>query len=463
MLYREQVENLHAWGIPAVIATSVPVGDQQAQEFALNFYQALANRESIKRAFEHACAYLESTYPEYARPKVVRGFERVDMPSQEIPWGLFVHEEEAEDVLAWKLPQYQPIVPPKPTPSNYQVNQGMLSLVAAMAEYDPDLRRLINNRRKAPIAIVENFPWTIGAQLRKLFANTDQMNKPGKARLAQLIETYVVSTQFLAFTALSQYWDELRELNLQDRERLLTIQQDFYEGFDYLDLLKESVKRLRALLPDKPLFMAAMEESLKRLEPGGESYDAYRFLKAVHLRLKEEEIGDSEAVQLCLDCEATLTELLIRAAFLAEYRLLTIKDIRIFNSRHVAHFFDHRLGELNVPHKDYLWEDNIQISDYAESRSVVLKPKTEDQFIKPFQSLSPFIIDKSAFLAGQVPAIYLFAYQEGSHYHYLSVDRDINNLSKNESDWLLIGPDSTDFSIVYQQFQEFQRDVGGIT
>ena len=463
---KKQVEKLHQLDIPAVIATSVRIGDKAAKEFALHFYQAFGNRSSLEKAFKHACAHLESINSASGDPTIVRDFGWVKDETEEISWGLYLNpdltEEEEKELLGWKLPQYQPISPPKATPQSYEVNQGMFSLLGAMAEYDEELRPFVNNRRRAPISIVENFPWTIGAQLRKLFANTEQMNRPGKARLLQLIETYIVSTQFLAYTALSQYWDEIRQLDLPSSEPLLEIDEWNYSTFDYLVLLRQSIQRLRNILPDKPLFIGDMEESLKRLEPGGESYEAYRFLEATRMRLQENEIEEAEAARLCLDCEATLTELLIRAAFLARYRLLTIKDIRIFNLRHTNPFFDHRLGELNVPHKDYLWEDNVQISEYAESQSVVLKPKTQEVLNKNFQSLSPFIIDKSAFLAGQVPAIYLFAFQKGKEYHYISVDRDVNNQVANESDWLVIGPDNQDFAIIYQQFREFQRDVGGI-
>src|SRR4029079_8343683 len=51
---RPQVEQLLAAGVKAGIATSVPIRDDKATEFAARFYEALASRRTIAQAFEVA-------------------------------------------------------------------------------------------------------------------------------------------------------------------------------------------------------------------------------------------------------------------------------------------------------------------------------------------------------------------------------------------------------------------------
>ena len=44
------IKGLLEAGVPAVIATSVPIEDRKAMEFAEQFYAALANRRTIEQA-----------------------------------------------------------------------------------------------------------------------------------------------------------------------------------------------------------------------------------------------------------------------------------------------------------------------------------------------------------------------------------------------------------------------------
>ena len=57
-----QVQSLLAAGVPAVIATAVPIEDRKAMEFSQQFYEALANRRTIDQAFKMAQAYLETKF-----------------------------------------------------------------------------------------------------------------------------------------------------------------------------------------------------------------------------------------------------------------------------------------------------------------------------------------------------------------------------------------------------------------
>jgi hypothetical protein len=455
-----QVERLHDLGIRAVIATSVPIQDEKATGFAVRLYAALANAYSLEQAFDHAVAWLKSRYDSVTESAIHRGLDW-DPDSSATAWGLYV-KEGAETVLQWKLPQYQKVDPPKPVQGPYEVNQDILRILVAMAEFDPALQSGLQNRRNAPFTIVEHFPWAMGAQIRKLFANIPSMNQPGMPRLRQLIQTYVATTRFLSFVLLSQVWDALNQQKLStipDVQTFFQISKSNYGSYDYLVLFQQCYELLAGAGLEP--FIPEIKDSVERLKPGGTSFESWRFVESVRLRLLAGDIADAETRQLCFDSEAALTELLIKAAFLARYRLLTVKDIRIFNPRHLTAQFSHRMGELNVPHKDYLWEEDLSLDAYTESHSVLLIPKADEQDgkIDRFLNLSPFFMDKSAFQASQIPAIYAFSFPEGNSFHFQSVDADVNMDKSDEADWLFVDEANADFQLVFRLFQLFWNDL----
>jgi hypothetical protein len=99
-------------GVPAVIATSVPIGDQKAQEFATAFYKALAEGRSIPGAFETSRGFIEAKYPveDRSRPaftsqtRHIGGLDKfLGAPAPVLEWGLFTREDCAEDIAQWLL------------------------------------------------------------------------------------------------------------------------------------------------------------------------------------------------------------------------------------------------------------------------------------------------------------------------------------------------------------------------
>lgn len=98
-------------GVPAVIATSVPIGDQKAGEFSVAFYKALAAGRSIAEAFASGSALVEAAHGVRGDSGV--GFSRNseweddddemgDSPILE--WGLYTRPDSADVVEQWRLP-----------------------------------------------------------------------------------------------------------------------------------------------------------------------------------------------------------------------------------------------------------------------------------------------------------------------------------------------------------------------
>lgn len=109
----DQVKLLHAAGVPAVIATSVPIQDKKAVDFSVHFYKKLSRQESIEEAFKTACAYVHTKYGHAGEIGIHRGISwqgKDRTGGDEFPWGLYIHPEK-QDALEWTLPRQKPTEP----------------------------------------------------------------------------------------------------------------------------------------------------------------------------------------------------------------------------------------------------------------------------------------------------------------------------------------------------------------
>lgn len=98
------VKSLLDAGIPAVIATERPIEDEQAAEFAIEFYKGIAGGRSIQDSFEMARKY-PTLSDEYKQMQTnTRSLEwegKVDEegPTHALPWGLYGDPMD----LSWKI------------------------------------------------------------------------------------------------------------------------------------------------------------------------------------------------------------------------------------------------------------------------------------------------------------------------------------------------------------------------
>ncbi len=98
-------------GVPAVIATSVPIGDRKAQEFSVAFYAALSEGRSISQAFESASAYIDGKHDVDGGSGInfSRSFDWGDDEAEEndeavLEWGLYTNSDAADVIEQWRLP-----------------------------------------------------------------------------------------------------------------------------------------------------------------------------------------------------------------------------------------------------------------------------------------------------------------------------------------------------------------------
>ena len=106
-----QAEQYIAAGVPAVLATTTAILDEEARYFAESFYRALANRHSIQEAFKAASGALKTASDRYHGPAeeiaILRDVVFDDAFKSEMPWRLYVKAGQ-EALLDWVIPETVP-------------------------------------------------------------------------------------------------------------------------------------------------------------------------------------------------------------------------------------------------------------------------------------------------------------------------------------------------------------------
>lgn len=446
-----QVDYLLEKGVQAVIATAVAIADNKALLFSETFYRALANRSTIDAAFQFAVAALRTHFGAAFNARIFIQGEEFDH-SAAMPWGLFLNKD-ARSVLDWALPTN--ITPPVKSPEqiDYEVNTYMLDVFDEMCHYDPKLKPLAEDsftgeldERLALALIIEHFPWPIGVQVRLLLSKDSAIDELSMERLEQLLSTYIYTTQFLYYIALSQLWDEKRKSNIHVRPYLMDLLHHDDKSYQHFDYLKHFISIVKLLQDEgKALFVEEFVDIQMAFEEKKEFYDAYLYLESLRAKVRQQtpEQLAAEMPQLCADGEYFLSAILIKAAFLVNYDLLTIRDIRVVSYRYQDPKFDHYIARLNAKVNDLAVSKALQArsyKDYANNASVILSRNMQNP--KDFLSLSPFIIDKNAFGEGMTEdrateqQLFTYAYREGEDFRYFSTIYSIYRVHERPKDQL---------------------------
>jgi hypothetical protein len=457
---KPQVEKLLAGGVKAVIATSVPIRDDKASEFAAHFYQALANRRTIAQAFQLAQAFLQTKYGDVKEVGIVKlrgvsGFESAE-PGDTIPWGLYVKEEHQDEVLNWKLPYYKAVGLPTELVqyigASFPANVYVMSVLDEMARYNPDIytqmmevrggESVKRDAREYPEILVRNLPWPLGSQIRLL----RQQDSPGIERIENLVSAYVRTTQLLYFILLSNLWDQSRQKRMvlpRPFDAGLTLDAAAFARYDFLARTMD----LYRLFHDQGVapYVPEYERVAQAWDdPAAPLQKVHAYLEQLRAELQAgAPAGDIK--ERCVTAEQALAVVLRAAAFLANYRMLTVRNIAVQATRLEAVAYDMDLGPLNAADGSALglYQDAARRrkARLSNSQSIVLA-RDEDR-LDDCLNLSPFIIDKNTFVSvakgegtetARLAHIFMLSYVESGRAVYLSVDHSLRYALQNERD-----------------------------
>lgn len=457
-----QVELLFQMGIPAVIATKVPIADPSARNFANNFYLALAKEHTLEEAFKLAAAdYLMASGQAVA---IYRGIQRQGTDPNAMPWGLYVNAGK-EAVLRWKLPRESTgsfIV--RGAALKYQagatMNQNLIETIAnSIAPYSPKIRLLIDpavTKGKAPkirdlrVAVIDSFPTPIGIHLRKLLISEDISTD----RLQKIVTLYQVSAQFLAFTLLAQLWDEqvhrASPLHLKPEQQATLAQffaldkpQSSHYNFTALIQLLGDVFAQNDVQPYVEEF-AQLRETYQQQEP---LRQAVAFLEEMKGELLGAVAAD-EIESFCVQAEKQLAFLFKHIGFSAKYTLATIKTIELLKVRHNTPQYRHHLVVLNqLTAAIGVLDDVLVAAEFAENNSVILM--RDEETIQPSLNLSPLVIDENALSGQQNSKLFFFTAAAKDQLDFTLVD--------NLKDELCVKEDT--YPYIRELFSAFRQAV----
>jgi len=460
-----QVKALHKAGIPAVIATERPIEDEKAASFALFFYEAfIKNSHSLEGAFNLAAGKLQAQFNKEMQPhefpQIHRDLE-IEEDAPVFAWGLYIHSQKTGILQSYFRRSIPSNISYMPIKIEKEVNMGVERIIAALEKNGAEVNKKNDGTKKRSMVIA--FSWIIGEPLRKLFIEDKKFNSHihSKNRLHLLLDAYNATTRFLAFILLNQVTEEKGKGKLKGISlvHLINLRKDNFRILNFLEIQKECWKELKEnnIAP----FIRELPQTLMDLEENENVQKMFEFVETVRNRLNNKEIEEIEGAELSRKCEAILSELLIRNAFLAQYRLLTIKDINITRYRFRQPTFAHITGELHDLYVDNL--DDIQniaaLENYAYSHSVVLiKKGYENQLYEPenYLILSPLIIDRSAYdIDKSTPEIYYLAWKTESCYTYANIKCD--SIDPKESYFIDIEANNADEArnVIFEQMQTF--------
>lgn len=467
-----QVKLLLKSGVPAVIATRVPIRDDEAQRFSGQFYQAMAAGNTIREAFRRAKAFVETSRQDidFRETAAGRGIDLGALqPEEQIPWGLYFRPE-GEEVLNWRLPTESPLEVNFGTDrwknhwespvNDLLVNESLKAI--RESEIVKELARKIHKERKAgnsgrkptdaekKDALVRAYPAPISVHLRALFSSTHSA-RYDEARLVQTVNTYRRAIQFLAFILLSDLWDQHHRktggLETGDEEKLqlrafFDLNEWAVETFDYFQLLGAL---LRIGSRNKVNYYVQGFQDLS-LDDDPKLLEAQAFFQRMQSEL-EQDIPSRLIEPYGIEAEQHLTHWLEAIHFLVHYKMAVIKHIEVKQIKHVPPVaYRHIIVELDNNYQDIGERDRQQELDVSTDMESILLYRED---LKQSLNLSPFLLDENALIREYNSKMYHFAYwnEAGPCYRWV----------ENESDQLQIS--TRQYPAVLQQFEQARRDL----
>jgi len=458
---KAQVDLLLKLGVPAVIATNVPVSDSGAKDFADIFYKSLTAEHSIESAFKLAAANYQLVKGEAL--SIYRGLdlEASEEEKDALPWGLYVKKDK-DEALDWKLPRksassfivrgagrkYEP---------NRAMNQKLIETIAnAIAPYSETINDMVESARRSGreprlrdlrAAVVDAFPTPIGTHLRKLLL----LESAGVERLSKIVEVYAVASELLAYILLAQLWDEkfrLPELIIPDDQRRIIsaffeMKEGDWETYDHISLVRAigDVFAVNVILPFVTEYTALRNQFFAE----SALHQAQQFLQ----EMKRELLGSVAADEIesfCVQAEDHLCEIFRHIGFCAKYKLATVKTIELLKRRHESPRYRHNIVVLDRVSAGVL-DDVLESDEFSDNNSVVLLHS--DTAVSPFLNLSPFLIDENALKEQQNSKLFFFRYKSENQCTYVLADTLKDRLEV----------DAGLYELLKQQFDTFIRIV----
>jgi hypothetical protein len=277
------------------------------------------------------------------------------------------------------------------------INESLIrGVFDEMLKHKPSLSRMVITDEDEEVPdyriladlIIKNFPWPIGVELRRLFSGS--MRQLDRMRLDQIFKTIERSMQFLSFVMLSQMVKSKEKGRLAIPE---SFSNEFRSRFLVLSLGNFSwmIRSIGNIFQDQKVewFMPEMSDCFDRKFYGALDFWVPERNEIGHYQIN---LTQEEIEKRCVEYEEKLTFILQRISFLAKYKLVSVKEIRVIKSKIREAAFHHVFDLLNSSDSDFK-ANELEEPTFTESHSVLLMKniKSLDEYL----NLSPLIIDTS--------------------------------------------------------------------
>lgn len=396
-----QVDRLLEVGVPCVIATSAPILDFAATQFSISFFESLIERKyTINKAYNIALDIAKTISSSKIEAK--RGMFKRSSDSNRPLWGIF-YPDGQEIKQEWSIFNTKLVIEEKFVP-----NELLLTKIwEAIAPFIEKKKQFTQMDKMD--SIITELPHPISEYLRKLIAKS----APGEReeifyselsfhRLQYLLFTYTTCIELLAFTMLSQIWDELvnKRINILS-PKLKNYLKEFFGLTDRerkvynLTMLIQAMGNCMETNGIDP-FVSEYQQLRKLFVEQTDFFKACQYIEKIKSEvIPNDELSDDRAKYLCVQIEKKLAIVMSELGFLVKYKMASMKDIYFIKLKHqLAPKYRWNFVELRFrPAGMDIIDETVKES--IDNASVIILNE-EGGKIK-YLNLSPFIIDENSF------------------------------------------------------------------
>ncbi len=308
------------------------------------------------------------------------------------------------------------------------VEMGNTTWVLSLRQDLLDLGVSVHNERTS---IMGHYGWLIEAFLQKMLTKqADGSEHAPLLRFSYLAEAFQSTLRYLCYIQVAQLLQSSETAQHPAVRDFVDLPEKEHAQFDYLNLLLISTERL----PEKTAFMPEIAAFVSKFsDTRSDVYQTALFLDEHRRRLLQNVLVEDAQLPALLEEYLTGFVFWLRQlAFLAKYRLASIKDINLNYRLGTAKKFVHLYGELHgiynaaaATAEDYGTKEIEDLFTYNQS-VLLFKGSSMDTCLAnisdptTFISLSPLVIDQSVFAekATQTPEIYYFIGGDASARRY---------------------------------------------
>jgi len=276
-----------------------------------------------------------------------------------------------------------------------QINENLIRTVFdEMVKYKPVLSKyLIADEDEEEIdyrilgdQIIKNFPWPIGIELRRLFSGS--MRELDRMRLDQIFKTIERTMQFVSFVMLSQLWKDKLKADILIPDN---IAKEFENRLSILSMGNFSwiIRAVGNLYQDNKLdwFMSEMGANFNKKFYASLDFWVPERNEIGHYQIN---LTKEDIEKRCVEYEEKLTYILQSISFLVNYKLVSVREIKVKKPKNQEARFHHVIDILNASDSDFAAKE-IDEEKFSESSAVLLMKGIKT--IEEYLNLSPLVID----------------------------------------------------------------------